>query len=224
MVKNIKICIVLPILSPYWSNRLKILKNNDDFDLILLLENASFDHRPGWNAQPIDEVKIQIVGSTVFRTAQHNKDLQYSIEGVRSVPLRLFPKLCQLRPDIVVCCNATQVLISFPLKLLFGIKLAILVEDTPHATRNVSWINSMIKAWAYRFCDIRFPFSDDAVTFLENLGITNRISRSSWSLDMEYFKTASTLFQKRNEVINIKRQTVIFVGKLVASKGVLLLV
>ena len=221
MSRKLKICIVQPILSPYWSNRLKILQKNNDINITLLLERAGFHHRPGWNVEPIDGVSIEIIGSTIFNITHQNKDFNYHSEGVRSIPFNLFPKLLRLRPDIVVCCNATQVLISLPLKLFFNIKIAILVEDTLHATRNVGWVNSRMKAWAYKSCDIRFPFSNDAVKYLEKVGITDHISRTSWSLDMELFKTNQESSREKGKAVKGGERTVIFVGKLVTGKGVL---
>lgn len=201
----IKILFVQPVQTPYWTNRLETLAEDNTLDITLLLELDELIHRPDWTTKSIAGVNIEVLGSTSF---------EYNNYKSRSLPFKLTLKILKLRPDIIVLINATQILFSLPIKLFSRTKIALIVEDTPHATRNLGRLQRAIKNWAYRFCDGWFPLSDDAQTFLTDCGITKNIFPSSWSLDMQAFK----------QTINTKehnRQTVIFVGQLIPRKGIL---
>ncbi len=60
-----KICIVQPIQSPYWTDRLKALVRNEELDLVLILERESFAHRPGWIAESIPGLSLVVLNSYV---------------------------------------------------------------------------------------------------------------------------------------------------------------
>ena len=51
--EHIKICIVQPILAPYWIDRVRAIATEQDFELSLLLERKEFSHRPGWQLEEI---------------------------------------------------------------------------------------------------------------------------------------------------------------------------
>jgi len=218
-----KICFVQPVQSPYWTERLKVLAQQTDLELTLLLEQGTFAHRPGWQPESINDVKIKVLHSVVLPSTSIGDDLGYRIQGNRSIPWRLTIALWRLRPDIIVLCNATQILLSLPLKILMGYRIALIVEDTPHASRNLSQLTRQIKSWAYRRADRWFAFSEDAKTFLAQIGINNDVERSSWSLDMTSFKPSMVAELDHVKPDIKKHTTVIFVGALIERKGIRLL-
>ncbi len=216
----LKICLVQPVQSPYWSERLQVLAKNPDLEITLYLERASFAHRPGWQPEPIRGVNVQVIGSAVFASTSDGADLGYRIQGIRSVPWRLIVKLWGLRPDVVVLCNATQLLLALPLKWLLGMRLALIVEDTAHAKRHLGALNLRLRGWLYRQADRCFAFSVDAKQFLEKVGVVDSVERSSWSLDMSRFQRASPTSPANGVAVAIGTRKVLFVGQLVPRKGI----
>jgi len=187
-----KVCLIQPVQSPYWTQRLKVLAQHKDLEIFLLLERDSFSHRLGWNPEPIDGVKTVVLGSRVRAVSTKHDDLDYHIDGVRTVPFFLSMVLLELKPDVVVACNATQVLFALPARLRLGFHLSLIVEDTPHATRNLPWHKMLVKKGLYRRADSWLPFSDDAVSFLKKIGIERSIYRSCWSIDADRFRPCDT--------------------------------
>jgi glycosyltransferase involved in cell wall biosynthesis len=143
---------------------------------------------------------------------------------VRSVPLKMTKELWIIRPDILILCNATQVFMALATRWFLNYRIALLVEDTPHATRNLSWLSRKLKAFAYRRADCWYVFSEDARNYLTNIGIKSGIQYSPWSLDMNAFNREgadSYEFQLQEE--KVRKRTVIFVGQFIPWKGIILL-
>lgn len=216
-MSRLKVCIVQPILSPYWHSRIKALVPHKNIALSLCLEQDQIKSRPGWQAQKIDGVKTYILQSTIIKTTIKSHDLNFTTIRRRSIPFRLFFILWKIRPDIVVLCNATQILITLPLRVLLNFKIALIVEDTPHSRRNSGGAVKRFKAWAYRQCDLFFPYSNDALAFLHNSGISDNVRRSSWSLDMQSFRPKAIASSEQ------QKTKVIFIGSLIPGKGIMFL-
>lgn len=209
---------VQPVQSPYWTQRLSVLAQEKDLELTLLLERDSFAHRPGWQLEPIEGVTIHVIGSKVVSSVRKGEDLGYRIQGVRSIPWSLTLELWRRKPDVVVLCNATQLIFALPLKYFSRTRLALIVEDTPHATRNLGWLAMQVKRWLYKRANKCFALSADAEKFLNSIGVKDEVERSSWSLDMDFFrpppgKTKPSSVQKAG-------RKVVFIGALVNNKGV----
>lgn len=218
---RLSVCFVQPIQSPYWTERLNSLATHEEVELTLLLERASFAHRPGWIPEPIEGVAVEILGSSVVNSIRNGEDLGYKIKSIRSIPWRLPLVLQRLRPNIVVVCNATQLLLVLPLKLLYTIKIVLIVEDTPHATRNLSWLAKNVKGFVYRKADQSFAFSEDAKNFLKQIRVKKNIERSSWSLDMlKFIPNPEKMEFVKKQQFKKSSKTVVFVGSLVVNKGV----
>jgi len=215
---------VQPVQAPYWTVRLRELAAHH-LRITLLLEREGFAHRPGWHPEPIERVDTVFLGSSVVATARSGKDLGYEIKGIRSIPWRLLPALWRLHPDVSVVCNATQLLLALPYKWLRKGRLVIIVEDTPHSTRNLGKLDAWIKAWIYRRADAWFAFSEDAQRYLKGIGLESGVRRSYWSLDMLAFQRDEALEDKSVRCLQTYDHscTVIFVGALVVNKGVALL-
>ena len=216
-----KVAIVQPVQSPYWTERLKVLARSEDLDLTLLLERGSFAHRPGWQPLAIDGVRLEVLQSMAIGAMRAGDDLGYRVQGVRSIPWRLVPALRRLHPDVVVVCNATEILLALPLRSLLRFRLALIVEDTPHASRNLGALARWIKEWAYRRADRWFAFSEDARTYLNQIGIAQGVALSSWSLDMGEFQPSSSAESPtRQSGATEDRAMVLFVGQIIPRKGV----
>ncbi len=196
-----------------------MLAQQTDLEVTLLLEQGSFAHRPGWQPESINGIKIKVLDSVVLPSTSNGADLGYRISGIRSIPGRLIIALWQLRPDVVVLCNATQILLSLPIKLILRYRVALLVEDTLHATRNLGRFSRWVKSWAYRHANHWFAFSDDAKIYLEQIDIVNGVERSSWSLDMTKFRPFTTSFDSEKPDSN-RQKIVLFVGALIEGKGI----
>ncbi len=219
MRKPIRICFVQPVQSPYWTERLKILAQQEDLDVVLLLEKESFTHRPLWQPEIIEGIHAEVLGSAVIGCSIKNEDLAFRITGLRSLPWKIPAALKQLRPDVVVLCNATQVMFALTVRRMLGFRIALMVEDTPHATRNLGWLTKKLKAFAYRQADKLYVFSEDARSFLISIGAKPDIQYMPWSLDMTSFKRDVTL--KDNQRLTLPRKkTVVFVGQLIPRKGI----
>ncbi|NUN48099.1 MAG: glycosyltransferase [Candidatus Brocadiae bacterium] len=216
----IHVCFVQPVQSPYWTSRLRVLARERGLRVTLLLERFSFDNRPGWHPEPIPGVEIRHLNSFVTRASRKAADLGYSIEGVRSVGWRLPMALAGLRPDIVVVCNATQSALALSVRWWLRFRIAAIIEDTPHATRNIRWSVKRLRALAYRCADRCFAFSDDAIEYLRSIGITAQVTRTHWSLDMATFGADRDPSMGTSPVPGAIR-TVVFVGRLVSGKGIL---
>jgi len=220
----INITFLLPIQSPYYSRRLERLALYEDLEIILLVERSTFNHRPGWKQEPINGVTVEVLGSQVITSVNKGDDLGYRIQGIRPIPWKLSFVLWRFRPDIIVLCNATQLLLALPFKWLVGGCFVLVVEDTPHSTRNLSSLRLWVKKWIYRRADRFIAFSEDARSFLNKIGIQQDVHRSSWSLDMMEFqpnKEENNYIKYQN--LNKIDRIVIFVGAFIINKGVLLL-
>ena len=122
---------------------------------------------------------------------------------------------------MVVVCNATEILLALPLRSLLRFRLALIVEDTPHASRNLGALARWIKEWAYRRADRWFAFSEDARTYLSQIGIAQGVALSSWSLDMGEFQPSSSAESPTRQSGATKdRAMVLFVGQIIPRKGV----
>lgn len=210
-----KVALVQPVQAPYWTERLKYLAKNDELDIYLILERESFDSRPGWKPEAIPGVTTIIVGSQVTRTESRNPDLGYSVKGLRTIPWRLSSVLSSIQPDVVVVCNATQLLCALPARWLRRFNLALIVEDTPHSTRNQKATQALIKKLVYRHADSWMPFNQDAGVFLQSLGINTNIYPSSWSVDLKKF-TPDPKARARSG-----KRIISFVGAFIELKGIM---
>jgi len=222
MQKHIKICFVQAVQSPYNRERLKILAQHNDLDIILLLEREGLVDRPLWQTENIEGLHVTVLGSAAINSSMKNNDLAYRTKGLRLLPLKLPTALRLLKPDIVVLCNATQVLFSLIARRIVGFRIALMVEDTPHATNNLSWLMKKLKAFTYRQADKFYVLSKDAQLYLEHIGINSEIQYMPWSLDMNSFKRDTTVEYRKLHILP-RKKNVVFVGRLIPLKGINLL-
>lgn len=210
-----KIVFVQPIQAPYWTERLKILSQNNDLEIFLLLERESFDSRPGWQPEVIPGVKTIVLNSQVRSWTVYNRDMGYIVPGVRTIPWHLSKTLTAIKPDVVVVCNATQLLCALPARWKLGFTLSLIVEDTLHSTRNQGRLQFILKKLAYKRADTWMPVNQDAKLFLNGLGIIQNIYPSSWSVDCEKFIPSPTA------ILESGRRVISMAGALTERKGVM---
>lgn len=176
----------------------------DLFEIVLLVERAGFDHRPGWNLETIPGIRTVIAGSLVSGRA----------DGLRSLPLALSWHVLRERPDVVLLCNASQVLLALPAGHAVRPRLAVLVEDIPRFAGAMPAWRRALKAVLYRRCDLVLPLSDEAEAYARTIVPEDRIRPTSWSIDIARFRPGH-----RGKI-----PRAIFVGRLVAGKGVITLI
>ena len=207
---------------PYRTERLQALSRHPELDLVLLLEHAGFNHRPGWAPVPIEGVRIEVLGSALAGVKQESPDLGYIIQGVRSIAWKLPFRLLGFKPDVLVVCNATQLLLVLPLRIWLGRRIVLNVEDTPHATRKHGRFSRLVRSWVYRRADRFFAFSEEAERYLRIIGVRGIVDRTSWSLDMNKFHAAGDSRKPLGDPINgLRKIRFLFVGRLVPGKGLM---
>lgn len=214
-MKKVRVALVQPVQAPYWTERLRYLAESHNLEIFLLLERETFDNRPGWRPEPIPGVTTFVLGSQVKQFKTVNSDMGYAISDVQTIPWRLSKVLMSIKPDVVVVCNAKQLLCSLLARWRLRFVLSLIVEDTPHSTRNHNTFQFFLKTFLYRRADAWMPFNKDAKIFLRKLGINKSLYPSSWSVDSNKFlpeKEART--QNDKLVISV-------VSALIERKGIM---
>ncbi len=218
-----KIVFVQPVLSPYTIPRYEELARDKDLDIVVLVERAYFDHRPGWVPREIKGCKVEVVGSLVAREEAVNAAAGYTISGVRTIPFRLPMLIRGHRPDVVMVCNASELVFAALLRPFLGYRIGLMVEDTRRAVEHKSRAARRLKALVYRRADFFLPFSNDSEDYLEDIGVSGRIYRTSWSLDLACFRRdASAQGGDVRARLGLRGKLVmLFVGQLVPLKGLM---
>jgi glycosyltransferase involved in cell wall biosynthesis len=205
---------------PYYAARLKALSEVAGIEVVVYVDKAihpnaieGLEESPG---------AVRVVRISHLRVPSHRraKDLGYTVSVRRGIPCSIAFHCIGDRLDILVVCNATQMLLAKAAAVFGGVSLALIVEDTLHATRLMpSWLKR-IKAVAYRMSDSAFAFSEEAKAFLASIGYRREIFRTSWSLDFEAFRRAVTASTNRPSVREAEGVKFLFLGRLVPLKGI----
>lgn len=218
-----RLVIVQPILSPYSIPRFEELAKDENFKVILLLEKETFSHRPGWNITDVKGCKIDLIDSYIKKEKVKNTEQKYIIEGIWAIPYKMPKLLLKYRPHIVLVCNATELLFTYPLKQVLNYKIGLIVEDTIHAVRNKKTIQKRLKSILYRKADFFLAFSNDSISYLHEIGVNKPIYRTSWSVDLHKFSFSDL---KKIDEISKKfkfsdKITFITVAQLIPGKGIM---
>lgn len=184
-----KIAFVLISPSPYALQRFKELSKYSDIELFLFFEFPRSFARDDWNITEINNCKIEILNSYIF-----NK------KSFKTLPYKLPYFLYKHKPDIVITSNAKQSLFIIPLKSILKFKIGIVVEDTLFAVKKTNQLDQKIKSLIYKKADFYLPFSNDAIEYLNSLKINKPFLRTSWSVDLDYFRNFD-----QQKVIEIKK-------------------
>ena len=193
-----RIAIVQPILSPYSIPRFEELAKDENLEIILLIEKDSLTHRPGWNVTDVKGCTVEIIDSHLRKERIENTEQRYVIEGIRAIPYKLPLLLLKYKPHIVLVCNATELFFAYLLKHVLNYKIGLIVEDTIHAVRNKSITQKRLKSILYRKADFFLPFSNDSISYLQEIKVKKPIYRTSWSIDLQKFSFSDQ--KKRDEI------------------------
>lgn len=222
-MKELSIAFVTPIQSPYGNSRLACLAENKDLSVSLLVQRAELRQRPDWGLEQVAGVKVQEIGSVILNKKINGRDLNYEISGIRSFSLSLSFHLQKLKPDVTVLCSANQMMMSLLYKIISRKKIALIVEDTIHSTRNHSGFSKRLKKFLYSLADVHIAMSDDSQKYLESIGILKTVKRSSWSVNMHEFQPLEKSTAERENDYRKNCLKVLYVGSLTKGKGVDLL-
>lgn len=221
-MKKIKILYVQPVQSPYLTPRLEALATDPELEIVLVLEQDQSSQRPGWKPVSIEGCSIDVMNSKSVKIINKYEDFDYQIAGIRVIPWQLPSVIWRHRPDVVVVCNATELMLALIPQIFLRFRIMINVEDTLHAIRNKSFIGKALKAWAYRKADIQLAFGSMAEVYLRSIGLSDSIRRTSWSLNLEQFKRENATREMRRSELKLgDRLTFLFVGMLIPRKGIM---
>jgi len=219
-----KIAIIIPVLAPYTIPRLEELANDENFDIYIFIEKYSFTHRPGWSVSDVKNCKIEIINSFIKKEKVKSKKYEYTIDGIRAIPYRLPKLITKYKPNIILVTNATELIFSYFFKFILKYKIGLIVEDTLHAVKNITFLKQYLKSIIYQRADFYLPFSKDAEDYLNKIGIRSNIFRTSWSIDPKnlnrHFDNEKSLSIRDKFNLN-EKITFISVGQLIPRKGFL---
>lgn len=216
--------IVLPIQTPYWVARFKWLSRDPRIRWTVLLENEQFEHRPGWQPVSIDGIRTVVLGGATWRVKNKNPETGISIKGVRSISWRLFLWIIRERPNVVIVCNATQLIIAKIACMHVGARLVLLVEDTRQALKRLRSVKALLKRFTYRRADYWFAFSNDSMELLAEYGVKRNVTRTSWSVETRRFSGECMDSSEDKGNGNEEGRVLLFVGALIRRKGILELI
>lgn len=217
----IKIVYIVPLIAPYAIPRYQELAKNKNIEVHVVVEKDTNSGRSGWHFQRIPGVKTHLLEGTVTKHYGLKKDKgSYKMNAVRLVSFGLKKVIEEIDPDIVLACNATQIM------MLMGkrrYKLGIVVEDTLKSAEGRSTINSIIKRVMFRSADFYIPLTEDAVEFLNTNGIDGPFIRSTWSMDVDFFRDLSIeeITNKKQEYGMTKSRNFVLTAGLIPRKGIL---
>lgn len=218
----IKVVYIVPIIAPYAIPRYQELAKNKDIEVHVIAERDTNAERSGWHFQDIDGVKTYLLQGKITKSFEiKNRKDGYKMQKSRVFSTELRKKIKEIEPDVVLACNSTQLMLLLGQERTY--KLGVVVEDTLRAAEGRSTIDALIKKMMLKTADFYLPFSDDAVAFLEANGIKGPFIRSTWSMDVDFFRDLSseTIEMKKNEYGMVKKYNYVLVAGLIPRKGIL---
>ena len=218
----IRVVYVVPIIAPYAIPRYQELAKNKDVEVHVIAERDTNAERSGWHFQNIDGVNTYLLQGKVTKSFEiQNKKDGYKMQKSRVFSTELREKIREINPDVVLTCNSTQLMLLLGQKRTY--KLGVVVEDTLRAAEGRSKVDAFIKRMMLKTADFYLPFSDDAVEFLQANGIYAPYIRSTWSMDVEFFRdlNKNQIQGKKKEYGMTKRCNYILIAGLIPRKGIL---
>lgn len=218
----IKVVYVVPIIAPYAIPRYQELAKNKDIEVHVIAERDTNAERAGWHFQNIEGVKTYLLQGKITKSFEiKNRKDGYKMQKSRVFSTELRKKIKEIEPDVVLACNSTQLMLLLGQKRIY--KLGVVVEDTLRAAEGRSTVDAFIKKMMLKTADFYLPFSDDAVAFLEANGINGPFIRSTWSMDVDFFRDLSQaeIEKKKIEYGMIKKCNYVLVAGLIPRKGIL---
>jgi glycosyltransferase involved in cell wall biosynthesis len=218
-----KVVFIQPTLAPYAKTRFEELAKDNELDIYLLFEHKTLPHRKGWEVTPVKGCKTIVIGGYNLKSKVFKPELNAHIEGVRGIPYTIPKYLMDIKPDIVIICNATQLLFVNTVKKLLNFKTGIVIEDTIHATKGRSNLNKKLKGIALKMVDFYLPYSNDAIEYLKLNGINENIYKTSWSMKTDLFYNDSEVLKIRKKIRELhslsNKMVFITLTQLIPRKG-----
>lgn len=217
----IKVVYIVPLLAPYAIPRYQELAKNENIELHVVVEKDTNLGRSGWRFQKIEGVKTHLLKGTMSKNYGIQKGIgSYKMDAVRLISFGLKSAIRKINPDIVLACNATQIM------MLMGkrrYKVGLVVEDTIKSVEGRSAINSFVKRVMFKSADFYIPLTEDAVKFLKFNGIVGPFIKSTWSIDVDFFRDLSVeeIIRKKKEFGMIKPNNYVLTASLTPRKGIL---
>lgn len=217
----LRIVFVVPILAPYAIPRYRELASIENTEVHVVIERNTDSERPGWSFLEVEGVHMHLLDRNIsYRFKQKNRNSKYALSKRRIFSFGLKRIIRKINPDIVLVCNAAQILM---LNGFRKYKLGVIVEDTLRSVESQTAFNRFIKRMLLKRADFYLPFTQDAIEFLHHNGITKPFIKSSWSMDVDFF-TDLTLEEKQEKKrcygMNGKINFVL-VASLIPRKGIL---
>jgi glycosyltransferase involved in cell wall biosynthesis len=225
-MKSIRLLFVQPVLAPYSIPRYRLLARCKGFQVRVALEAATFRERPGWQNAPIEGCDVEVLKAIRFTKQINVKDRHFTEKYTKTIPFGLILSIWRHRPDAVLVCNPTQLLLARLAALRCQLAVGLLLEDTllseMHKNFLVRWLRKML----YQTADFVFCYSRDAQNYMRHLGLKARSFRTSWSIDSEIPEASdasSTGGHHRRTGNDNEMVRFLYVGALTERKGVMLL-
>ena len=213
-----KIVFIITVVAPYLKQRFEEMAKDEDIELHIVVQNDTVSGRTGWGFSEIKGCHTYMLSSYEKGFVNDHSSSGYKIDNGRYLTRGMKKLVNSISPDIVIVCNSTQI------ALLYGprkYRLGVVVEDTLRAAEGRKKINKYIKRILLKTADVYFPFSDDAVAFLRENGITSPLIPSSWSIDLSFFNTVTDIRAARNELgLTAERNIYTIVAALIPRKGI----
>lgn len=216
-----KVAYVVPIIAPYAIPRYQELAKNKDVEVHIIVEKQTNSERQGWNYENVEGCYThQLNTKFASRYNIQNRRHSYKINKTRYFPFELKSKIREIKPDVVLVCNSTQIMFLLGKR---NYKLGVIVEDTLRAAEGRNKINSILKQIMLKKADFYIPFSNDAIDFLEYNGIKEPLIRSSWSMDKEFFNDLTVESKKVKKIkYGMKdKKNYILTANLIPRKGIM---
>ncbi len=216
-----RIVFVVPMLAPYAIPRYKELAKNDGVEVHVIVEKASSNERIGWKFDEIEGVKTYLLHNSLsHKFTISNKNGNYSQSDEHIFPLEIRKIIKSINPDIVLTCNASQLLTLIgPHKY----KLGVVIEDTLRADESRKPLNKFIKKLLLRTADFYCPFSDDSIEYLRSYKINDKMIPTSWSMNNEDFTNMTE--EEKQQFVEDKNMcnnkiNYLIVSNLIKRKGI----
>lgn len=212
----LKVWLIQPLSAPYWSDRIQNLGARPDIELTVFLERRALSSHVAFPEHEMLGTKVRILNSLLVKIKLRSQRWGFSNTYLWMIPYRLVFKIRREKPDVVIVCNATQVIFAFLGRMFSRTRILLMVEDTPHAASSVGVIRRAAKAVAYSLADAWTAFSQDSIEYLARLPFQRATSYAPWSIDRQSLGARGS---KKSDRIRI-----VFVGQLIERKGIDLLI
>lgn len=212
-----RVVIVEPILSPYNKARFVELAKYPDIELHVIIGSDTSLDRTGWKFENIDGCNMHLLKSVEHRFYNRHYKSGYNIANSHQFIMGLRKEINKIKPDYVIVHNSVQI---FQLYFKRTYKLGVIVEDTLRAEEGRKKINRIVKRCLLNKTDFCVPFSNDAKNFLEKNEIKKPLIKSSWSIDLAFFRDVKDIEAEKKKLgIQREKRTYLIVAALIPRKG-----